>query len=280
MEHILKEEMLGEFQEKLQEDEKAEATIKKYMHDVRNFFSYAGADGRVSKTTVIAYKEYLVSEYAAASVNSMLAAVNVFLKEQGWYDCVVKALKIQKEAFRAEEQELSKEEYYRLLDTARMNENIRLYMIMQTLGSTGIRISELRFITVESLNRKYARVCSKGKQRNVLLPAALCGKLKQYVKEKGIEKGSIFVTRSGKAVDRSNICHEMKALCEAAGISRDKVFPHNFRHLFAATYYNMKKDISHLADLLGHSSINTTRIYTLVSSSEQARQIEDMGFIV
>lgn len=280
MEHIINETMMNEFQSKLEEDEKSNATIRKYMHDIQVFFNYVGADKIVCKATVIAYKEYLISQYAAVSVNSMLAAMNAFLKEQGWYDCVVKALKIQKEAFRAVEKELSKQEYYRLLDAAKENGNNRLYMIMQTLCSTGIRISELKFITVESLGKRCAIVSSKGKQRRVLLPEVLCRKLKKYTEERQIKSGSIFITRTGKAVDRSNICHEMKALCEETGISREKVFPHNLRHLFAATYYNMKKDISHLADLLGHSNINTTRIYTLVSSEEQEKQIEVLGFVV
>lgn len=280
MKHTLNEMMVCEFQKKLEEDEKTNATVRKYIHDIKVFFHYIGPGGVVDKAAVIAYKEYLINNYAAASVNSMLAAVNVFLKEQGWHDCVVKALKIQKEAFRAGERELSKEEYYALLEAAKKRGSMRLYMIMQTLCSTGIRISELKFVTVESLNKRCARVCSKGKQRLVLLPEILCRKLKKYVQEREIKKGSIFVTKSGKAVDRSNVCHEMKALCGEAGVSREKVFPHNLRHLFAATYYNMKKDISHLADLLGHSSINTTRIYTLVSSEEQAKQIEFLGFVV
>lgn len=280
MEHILNEMMIYEFQKKLEEDEKSDATIKKYVRDIGAFFRYIGSKGSVDKARMIAYKEYLISNYAAASVNSMLAAVNVFLKERGWYDCVVKALKIQKEAFRAGERELSKVEYYALLEAAKKKGNIRLHMIMQTLCSTGIRISELKFITVESLNKRCARVCSKGKQRFVLLPETLCKKLKKYAGERDIRSGSIFITRNGKAVDRSNICRDMKSLCEETGISREKVFPHNLRHLFAATYYNMKKDISHLADLLGHSSINTTRIYTLVSSEEQAKQIEFLGFVV
>lgn len=280
MEHVLNEMMIYEFEKKLKEDEKTDATVKKYIHDIRSFFHYIGSDGLVDKAAVIAYKEYLMNNYAVASVNSMLAAVNVFLKARGWYDCVVKALKVQKEAFRTGERELSKDEYYTLLEAAKKKRSMRLYMIMQTLCSTGIRISELKFITVESLDKRCARVCSKGKQRLVLLPEILCKKLKKYAGEREIKNGSIFVTKNGKAVDRSNVCHEMKALCEEAGVSRGKVFPHNLRHLFAATYYNMKKDISHLADLLGHSSINTTRIYTLVSSEEQAKQIEFLGFVV
>ena len=238
------------------------------MRDVSAFFAYVKEENEIDKYTVIAYKEYLTEHYAAASVNSMLAAVNAFLKMMGWHECTVKALKIQKEAFRARERDLTKAEYFRLLDAAGKKKNQRLYWMMQVLCATGIRVSELRYITVEALQTGCATVSSKGKQRTVLLSAPLCRKLRKYVAGQKITGGSIFVTRSGKPVDRSNICHEMKALCGEAGICREKVFPHNLRHLFAVTYYKMKKDISHLADLLGHASINTTRIYTLVSSEE------------
>lgn len=279
MEHFLNEAMIDEFRLRLEEEEKSSATIDKYIRDVRTFFAYAGVTESINKTTMIAYKEYLITKYAAASVNSMLTSVNIFLKEMNWHDCVVKILKIQKEAFRAKERDLTKEEYYRLVRTAEKKGNIRLSLIMQTIGSTGIRISELKYITVAAINMGYASVCSKGKRRTVLLPEALCQKLKHYVREKKIQRGSVFVTRTGKNVDRSNVCHEMKALGREAGVMKKKIFPHNLRHLFALTYYRAKKDISHLADLLGHSNINTTRIYTLVSGEEQAKQIEFLGLV-
>lgn len=279
MEHFLNEAMIDEFRLRLEEEEKSSATIDKYIRDVRTFFAYAGVAESINKTTMIAYKEYLITKYAAASVNSMLTSVNIFLKEMNWHDCVVKILKIQKEAFRAKERDLTKEEYYRLVRTAEKKGNIRLSLIMQTIGSTGIRISELKYITVAAINMGYASVCSKGKRRTVLLPEALCQKLKHYVREKKIQRGSVFVTRTGKNVDRSNVCHEMKALGREAGVMKKKIFPHNLRHLFALTYYRAKKDISHLADLLGHSNINTTRIYTLVSGEEQAKQIEFLGLV-
>ena len=268
MAHLLEKTMLQEFQNQLKGEEKAQATIEKYVRDVSAFFADVKEENEIDKYTVIAYKEYLTEHYAAASVNSMLAAVNAFLKMMGWHECTVKALKIQKEAFRARERDLTKAEYFRLLDAAGKKKNQRLYWMMQVLCATGIRVSELRYITVEALQTGCATVSSKGKQRTVLLSAPLCRKLRKYVAGQKITGGSIFVTRSGKPVDRSNICHEMKALCGEAGICREKVFPHNLRHLFAVTYYKMKKDISHLADLLGHASINTTRIYTLVSSEE------------
>ncbi len=279
MEHLLNEAMIDKFRKQLEEDEKAEATIEKYMRDVKAFFMYVGASSSISKTTIIAYKEYLGTKYAASSVNSMLAAINVFLKEMGWYDCMVKSLKIQKEAFRDKERDLSKEEYYRLLEAAEKKGNLRLSLIMQTICSTGIRISELKFITVKAIKTGCARVYSKGKQRTVLLPKALCRKLKCYVETKEIRQGSIFITRNGKPMDRCNIYHAMKALCQEAGVTAKKIFPHNLRHLFAVAYYKVKKDISHLADLLGHSNINTTRIYTLVSGEEQAKQIEFLGLV-
>lgn len=279
MEHFLNEAMIDEFRLRLEEEEKSSATIDKYIRDVRTFFVYAGVTESINKTTMIAYKEYLITKYAAASVNSMLTSVNIFLKEMNWHDCVVKILKIQQEAFRAKERDLTKEEYYRLVRAAEKKGNIRLSLIMQTIGSTGIRISELKYITVAAINMGYASVCSKGKRRTVLLPEALCQKLKHYVREKKIQRGSIFVTRTGKNVDRSNVCHEMKALGREAGVMKKKIFPHNLRHLFALTYYRAKKDISHLADLLGHSNINTTRIYTLVSGEEQAKQIEFLGLV-
>ena len=279
MEHFLNEAMIDEFRLRLEEEEKSSATIDKYIRDVRTFFAYAGVTESINKTTMIAYKEYLITKYAAASVNSMLTSVNIFLKEMNWHDCVVKILKIQKEAFRAKERDLTKEEYYRLVRAAEKKGNIRLSLIMQTIGSTGIRISELKYITVAAINLGYASVCSKGKRRTVLLPEALCQKLKHYVREKKIQRGSVFVTRTGKNVDRSNVCHEMKALGREAGVMKKKIFPHNLRHLFALTYYRAKKEISHLADLLGHSNINTTRIYTLVSGEEQAKQIEFLGLV-
>lgn len=279
MNHFLNEAMIDRFLEKLREDEKAEATIEKYIRDVRAFYTFVGGTGKIDKSVMIRYKEYLIDWYAAASVNSMLAAVNVFLREMEWYDCIVKSLKIQKEAFRAKERDLSKEEYYRLLSAAEKKGNMRLSLIMQTICSTGIRISELRFITMEAINMGYAKVCSKGKQRTVLLPEMLCKKLKYYGQKKKIKRGSIFITRNGNPMDRSNIWHEMKELYQEAGVIERKIFPHNLRHLFALTYYKVKKDISHLADLLGHSNINTTRIYTLVSGEEQARQLEFLGLV-
>lgn len=280
MRHIISLELLEKFREKMWEDERSKATVEKYLRDIRTFIEFAGEESKIDKDTVMAYKTYLLEKYAPASVNSMLAALNSFLKENGWYDCVVKAIKIQKEAFRSGNKELTKEEYYRLLQAAKRRENRRLYMLIQTICSTGIRVSELEYITVEALHTRRAVVSLKGKTRTVILPIELCRELKQYVKGRDIKSGAIFVTRTGKPMNRSNIWKEMKELCESAGVDKEKVFPHNLRHLFACTYYQLNKDITHLADILGHSNINTTRIYTLVSGEEQEKQISMLGLVV
>lgn len=244
MAHYMKKEMIDWFEKNLIEEEKSPATIAKYCRDVRAFFCGLEEDGTVTKEIVIDYKQKLKENYTISSVNSMLAALNCFLKKMGWYDCVVKALKIQREAFRSGHRELTKEEYYRLLKAAKRAGNRRIELVMQTICATGMRVSELRFITVESLNTRRAVVSMKGKTRTILIPAELCRILKGYIKERKIERGSIFVTRSGRPLDRSNILHEMKKLCERANVERQKVFPHNLRHLFAITYYQVEKDRS------------------------------------
>lgn len=270
---------IARFRDRLIQQEKSRATVEKYLRDIRAFAAFAGAE-QVSKEGVIAYKQRLMERYAPASVNSMLAALNCFFKEMGWYECLVKAVKIQRQAFRSRERELSREEYYRLLEAAKERHNSRLYLLMQTICATGIRVSELRFITVEALKLGRATVSLKGKTRQVLLPRDLVKELKNYAAEQRIRSGSIFITRSGRPMDRSNILHEMKSLCEAARVDPTKVFPHNLRHLFACLFYKASKDLSRLADLLGHSSVDTTRIYTCVSGSEQQRQIERLGLVI
>lgn len=270
---------IEQFESILVEDERSTITIQKYLRDVKSFWRFIG-DEDVTKETVIRYKQYLQEKYKPSSINSMLVAINRFFRAMGWFDCVVKLLKVQRQAFRSKERELTKEEYFRLLETANKKKNTRLYLLMQTLCATGIRVSELPFITVEAVKTGRASVCLKGKNRIVLIPANLCQELRRYAKEQGLKSGSIFVTKSGRAMDRSNILHEMKDLCLAAGVDRNKVFPHNLRHLFACVFYKEEKDISRLADLLGHSNINTTRIYTCVSGEEQERQIENLGLVV
>lgn len=280
MGHYVNAEMLEAFERTLKYEEKSQATVDKYFRDLRAFFIWLGPEKQITKDRVIAYKVKLTETYAPASVNSMLAALNCFFKKMGWYDCVVKALKIQREAFRSSSREMTKEEYYRLLQAAKRRGKRRLSLVMQTICSTGIRVSELKFITVQSLSRGRTVVSLKGKTRTVLLPDKLRVMLRRYVKAQGITEGPVFVTRRGNPLDRSNILHAMKELCQEAGVSRNKVFPHNLRHLFAVTYYKIQKDLPHLADLLGHSNINTTRIYTLVNGEEQAKQISRMGLVV
>ena len=270
------EQKIVEFRRRLVLDEKEESTIKKYMRDVRAFHRYVGMRA-VTKERVIEYKNKLIDSHAPASVNSMLAAINRFFKEQGWYDCTVRAVKIQNKSFRDRERELTKEDYYSLLQTARNRGNQRLCLLMQTICSTGIRVSEHSFITVEAVRRGRATVSLKGKTRQVLLPRTLVVELTRYISENGIKNGSVFVSKNGKPLDRSNILHEMKALCAEAGVEKTKVFPHNLRHLFACQYYSMEKDISSLADILGHSNINTTRIYTSTSGVEQQQKIDRLG---
>lgn len=280
MEYRLEEAMLQEFEIHLVKEERSRETIKKYLRDIWRFFQEVGMGNSIEKETVLEYKNKIAIRYAPTSVNSILAAINSFLRFQGRFDCVVKTLKIQREAFRARDRELTKNEYLRLLEKAKENGNDRLALLMETLGATGIRIGELPFITVEAAKEGYAVVTLKGKTRPVLIPKKLGRKLLKYAKNHGIKEGPVFVTRTGRTMDRSNILHEMKKLCEAAGVEKSKVFPHNFRHLFACVFYRVHKDLSRLADLLGHSNINTTRIYTCISSTEHARQIERLGLVV
>lgn len=279
MEKQMSEALMIQFRNRLAEDERSKATIQKYMRDLEAFRRFIGKS-QITKEQVISYKRYLQERYRPASVNSMLAAVNRFLKEMGWYDCVVKALKLQHAAFRSRERELTKQEYYRLLRAAREQNDERLCLLMETICATGIRVSELRFITVEAVQKSRAVVSLKGKTRTVLLPGELCRELRTYIRKKRIRSGSIFITRSGRPMERNNILHSMKRLCESAKVERSKVFPHNLRHLFACLYYKAQKDLSRLADILGHSNINTTRIYTRVSGEEQLRQIEGLGLIL
>lgn len=267
------------FLELLREEEKSEATMEKYERDIRKFCSFV-SDGPITKERVMDYKKYLIQHYASVSVNSMLIPVNRFLRYLGLHDCTVKTLKIQRSPFRPREKELTKKEYYRLVDAAEQMGNARLALLLQTIASTGIRVSELPFITLEGINRGKAVVTLKGKTREVFLPQDLCRKLKRYASERKQYEGSIFVTRSGKPLTRGNILKEMKRLCTRANVDPKKVFPHNFRHLFACQFYEMTKDIVRLADILGHSSINTTRIYTMISLEEQAKQINRMRLIV
>ncbi len=271
--------LLEQFEKQLRVEEKSNATILKYAHDVRNFLQNIKEEP-LHKEQVIAYKENLRKHYKITSTNSMLAAINSFLRFIGRPDCVVKLYKMQRETFREENKELSREEYIRLLNAAKNMGKQRLFLLLQTIASTGIRVSELRFITVESLSLRRARVSLKGKTRLVILPRRLCRELADYAKGRQIQTGSVFITRTGNPLDRSNILHEMKALSKKAEVREEKIFPHNLRHLFALTYYMAERNICHLADLLGHANINTTRIYTLASCEEQEQQINNLGLLM
>lgn len=275
---IITNELVERFKLYLYEEEKSENTIDKYMRDIR-FFREWLSGSEICKSAVLEYKKLLCEKYAPRSVNSMLSSLNALFAFLNWYDCKVKTLKIQRRIFADKTKELTKAEYERLLKAAKNKNNERLYYLMQTIGSTGLRISELRYVTCKAVNSGQAIINCKGKIRTVFLPKQLCKLLKKYIKNHNIESGSVFITRNGKPLDRSNIWSDMKNLCESAGVERSKVFPHNFRHLFARTFYSLQKDIVRLADILGHSSINTTRIYTIETGEEHIKQLQKLGLL-
>lgn len=277
---ILRNKAVEDFEKFLYKEEKSENTIQKYLHDVRAFMIFAG-DSEITKETVITYKNKLINEnYAVRSINSMLASINSFFAFLDWTDCKVKSIKLQRQVYCPEEKELTKAEYMRLVNTAKQKGNELLNLILQTICGTGIRVSELQFITVEAIKTGEAIVSLKGKTRNVFIVKELRKKLLRYVGEQGIKSGAIFITRTGKPMSRTNIWREMKNLCAQANVNPKKVFPHNLRHLFARTFYGIEKDIAKLADILGHSSINTTRIYIISTGTEHRQRMENMHLIV
>lgn len=276
---IIQKEDIGSFSEYLYGREMSRATLEKYHRDILNFSEFA-AGRSVDKQLCLDYKAYLEKRYAVASANSMIASVNSFFKYMEWFDCCIKQFKVQKKVFCSEEDELTKNEYLRLVKTAKSKGNERLNLVLQTICGTGIRVSELKYITVEALKTGSAEVSCKGKNRVILIVSQLRTLLKDYVRRNGIVSGPIFVTKNGKPLDRSNIWREMKQLCKDAKVSDKKVFPHNLRHLFARAFYKIEKDIAKLADILGHSSINTTRIYIISTGSEHRRKMENMRLIV
>ena len=277
---IITKEIIQNFADYLRLEEKSPNTIDKYMRDIRFFLAFAeGTD--ITKELLISYKQALIGKgYKIASINSMLSSVNSLLTWLGWLDCRVKTIKVQRQIFCSEEKELTRSEYERLLETARQNGNDRLYLILQTICGTGIRVGELQFITVDAVQAGEAVVSCKGKTRVVFLVKKLQKKLLQYIKEQGINSGAIFTGKNGKPLNRTTIWREMKALCEKAGVSPSKVFPHNLRHLFARVFYRLEKDIAKLADILGHSNINTTRIYIISTGTEHRTRMEAMRLIV
>ncbi len=270
---------IAAFKEYLILAEHSMATIEKYIRDVKAFSVYT-QNSIITKETVIAYKKHLQENYAVRSVNSMLASINSLFAFLGWHDLRVKSLKLQQQVFCPEEKELTKAEYTRLCRTAQHKRNKRLNLILQTICGTGIRVSELQYITVEAVRHGEAIVNCKAKTRSVFIVKELKQKLLRYAAEQNIKSGMIFVTRTGKPISRTNIWREMKALCEEANVNPGKVFPHNLRHLFARVFYGIEKDIAKLADILGHSSINTTRIYIISTGTEHRRRMENMHLIL
>ena len=262
----------------LLEEEKAAATINKYVHDVEVFIAWMAADV-IDKSVVLSYKNYLLEKYSVASVNSVLSSLNSFFSYMEWFDLRVRTVKVQRQIFASSDRELTKSEYKRLLKAAGDKKNERLYLLMQTICASGIRVSELKYVTVEAIRLGQAEINCKGKRRKVFLPNTLCKALKKYAQAQKIKSGTVFITKNGNPLDRSNIWSDMKKLCKAANVSEKKVFPHNLRHLFARTYYSLQKDIVRLADILGHNSVNTTRIYTMETGEIHRRQIQKLGLL-
>lgn len=275
---IVTEGSLARFRARLEAEERATATVEKYLFCLRRFCAWM--QGReVDRQSLLVYKRRLCEGCSPSGVNVALSALNRFFSSVGWNDLRLGRLRVQRRLLRSEARDLTRAEYGRLLSAARARRDPRLFLLLQTLCSLGLRVSELRSITVEAACAGYADLSSKGKQRRVLLPRALCRDLLAYCKEKDRASGPVFVTRSGRPIDRSNIWREMKSLCAAAHVSEKKVFPHNLRHLFARTFYERQKDIVRLADLLGHSSVETTRIYTACSDETCRRQLRGLGLL-
>ena len=275
----LTEREFDQFEDYLRHDEREESTIEAYLRSLTRFAEWA--DGRaVTKELAMEWKTALSeSGYRPISVNAMLAAVNKFFICMGREDCKVKYLKLQRQMFRKSEKDLSKEEYQRLVQAAHEKGDLRMELILETICATGIRVGELKYITVEAIRAGVAEIALKGKIRTILLPRRLCRKLQKYAKQQKIASGKIFLTQDGLPVSRQSIWTRMKALCEAAGVERSKVFPHNLRSLFARSFYGSCHDVVRLADVLGHSSIETTRIYLMSTGKEYLRQLDKLGLV-
>ena len=271
-------ELLKTFKESLINEEKSCATIQKYVRDVKALADWLSEEC-VTKAMLVQYKKHLTDIYAPSSVNAAIASLNHFFDFCGVCELKLKTIKLQRQVFAPSENELTKLEYQRLLNAAMARKNERLYLVMQTICSSGIRVSELKYITVEAISSGRAEINSKGKRRTVFLNGNLCRILKRFAKEQKIKSGAVFITKNGNPLDRSNIWSDMKKLGKDANVSSKKVFPHNLRHLFARTYYSIQKDIVRLADILGHSSINTTRIYTMESGEVHRRQLQKLGLL-
>ncbi len=271
---------LPAFARYLHQEERALATVEKYIRDVRGFLDWRGEGAPLSKKNVLVYRDHLLAEgLSPVTVNAKLSALNSFFRFLGREDCRVRLLKIQRQVFRDHARDLTKAEYSRLLETARTRGQERLGLLMEAICSTGIRVSEVRYLTVEAALAGRAVIRLKGKIRTVLLPGKLCRKLLKYARKEKIASGEIFLSRGGASLSRKQIWREMKGLCKAAGVAPSKVFPHNLRHLFATAFYRACKDIVKLADVLGHSSVETTRIYLISTGLEHARCLERLGFV-
>lgn len=270
---------LDQFAAELREEEKRPGTVEKYVRDIRTFFGWLG-ENKLTKEATAEWKEYLLSSgMAPVTVNSKISALNCYLQFCGYEDCKVRHLRIQRKMFRGVERELTKSEYLRLVRAAEADGKHRLALLMETICATGMRVSEISYVTVEAARVGRADIMMKGKIRTIFIPGKLCEKLLKYAKEQDTASGEIFLTRNGKALTRRQIWAEMKGLCKATGVAETKVFPHNLRHLFARTFYQSCHDVAKLADVLGHSSIETTRVYLISTGEEHARQIESLGLI-
>ena len=273
--------LIEDYLRRLAEDERGAATIDKYRRDLLRFYEFLPPDKAVDKAVVLSWKEQLVArKYASSSVNVMLASVNGLLTFAGRPEWRAKFLKRQRAAFCDERRELLRAGYEKLVATARREKKTRLTLMMETICSTGIRVSELAFVTVEAVRAGRAELMLKGKCRRILFPAALVRKLSRYAAERRIARGPIFTDKSGSPVSRHRVWYEMKKLGARAGVAASKVFPHNLRHLFARTYYALERDLSKLADLLGHSSVETTRLYIITAGVEHLRQLDKMKLVM
>ncbi len=287
MKNIITTDKISDFAKYLKQEEKSPLTVEKYIRDVRVFSEWVQERENTetvnesTKELSVEYKQHLIENgYAKSSINSVIASLNSFFEFSGLHSCKLKSIKIQKQMFSSEKKELTKAEYMRLISAAETNGNKRLSMLIETIGATGIRISELEFITVEAVKNGEAVVSLKGKTRRIFIVNELKKKLLRYITEQNIKTGCIFVTRNGRPMSRCNIWREMKNICKRAGVNPIKVFPHNLRHLFARVFYKIEKDIAKLADILGHSSINTTRIYITTTIKEHRKQLEKMKLTI
>ena len=269
---------INEYKKYLFAAEKAKATVTKYINEAERLAEYLNGN-QLSKRALLEYREILAENFSSRTVNTKLAAINGYLSFIGADEYKVQLLKVQRRAFIAENRELSAVEYKRLVNAADAGGNERLSLVMQTICATGIRISELSCITTDAIEKRQTEIRLKGKSRTVLIPNKLCKKLAEYAARQHIDSGVIFRTKGGRPIDRANVCHDMKRLCDAAHVEQSKVFPHNLRHLFARAFYSVEKNLPHLADVLGHSSIETTRIYVAASSKQHERTLERMKLI-